>query len=106
LNREKRRVHPEAVIPKPFIRELIYYNFSRVFDLVFFPLKFEFQSNVPLYLGHLFQLLYKVNWLDTPRQFRDSLAGVFDSMYGEVRPKRGGIREMKKKVERADFISM
>jgi len=30
-----------------------------------------------------------VNWLDTPRQFRDSLAGIFDSMYGEVRQKRG-----------------
>jgi len=26
-----------------------------------------------------------VNWLDTPRQFRDFLAGVFDSMYEEVR---------------------
>ncbi len=30
-----------------------------------------------------------VNWLDTPRQFRDSLTGVFDSMYGKVRQKRG-----------------
>ena len=30
-----------------------------------------------------------VNWLDTPRQFRDSLTGVFDAMYGKVRQKRG-----------------
>jgi len=40
-------------------------------------------------------------------QWNVQLMEVFDSMYGEVRPKRGGgIREMKKKVERADFISM
>lgn len=30
-----------------------------------------------------------VNWLDTPREFKDSLSGVFDSMYEEVRQKRG-----------------
>ncbi len=30
-----------------------------------------------------------VNWLDTPREFRDSLLGIFDSMYTEVRQKRG-----------------
>jgi transposase len=30
-----------------------------------------------------------VDWLDTPREFRDSLLGIFDSMYTEVRHKRG-----------------
>ena len=30
-----------------------------------------------------------VNWLDTPREYRDSLMGVFDSMFSEVRQKRG-----------------
>ncbi len=30
-----------------------------------------------------------INWLDTPREFKDSLSGVFDSMFEEVRQKRG-----------------
>ena len=30
-----------------------------------------------------------VDWLDTPREFRDSLLGIFDNMYSEVRHKRG-----------------
>ena len=30
-----------------------------------------------------------VNWLENPRQFRDSLSGVFVSMYEEAMQKRG-----------------
>jgi hypothetical protein len=30
-----------------------------------------------------------VDWLDTPREFRDSLSGIFDSMFDIVREKRG-----------------
>jgi transposase len=32
-----------------------------------------------------------VNWLDTPREFRDSLLGIFDNMYSEVRHTRGAL---------------
>jgi hypothetical protein len=34
-------------------------------------------------------LIVLVNWLDTTREFRDSLSGVFDCMYEKVRHTRG-----------------
>ncbi len=33
--------------------------------------------------------VFLVNWVDTPQEFRESFSGVFDSMYEEVRSKRG-----------------